>query len=72
MSRQQSRMSPFNVDCVRLDFKGRMFGLVQDTIRILEYEEEQVIMTLNVYPIGFAEKEGDLSKITTRSRPTIC
>lgn len=59
---RQSQMSPFNIDCVRFDFDGEKFGPVQDTIRILEYEDDRLISKLDVYPIVYAETEAEVSK----------
>ena len=62
ISLRQSQVSPFNIDCVRFDFDGEKYGPVQDTISIFEYEEDRIITKLDVYPIGYAEKEEELSK----------
>ena len=59
---RHSQVSPFNIDCMKFDFDGEKFGPVQDTIGILEYEEDRMITKLEVYPIGYAEKEVELSK----------
>ena len=59
---RQSQVSPFTIDCVRFDFDGEKFGPVQDTISILEYEDDTVITTLDVYPINYAEKEEELTQ----------
>ena len=59
---RHSQVSPFNIDCMKFDFDGERFGPVQDTISILEYEEDRMITKLEVYPIGYAEKEAELSK----------
>ena len=59
---RESQVSPFSIDCVRFDFDGEKYGPVQDTISIFEYEEDRIITKLDVYPIGYAEKEEELSK----------
>lgn len=59
---RHSQVSPFNIDCMKFDFDGERFGPVQDTISILEYEEDRMITQLEVYPIGYTEKEQELSK----------
>lgn len=59
---RHSQVSPFNIDCMKFDYDGEKFGPVQDTISILEYEEDRMITQLEVYPIGYAEKEQELSK----------
>lgn len=59
---RQSQVSPFSIDCVKLDFDGEKFGPVQETICILEYEEDRMITKLDVYPMSYAEKEEELAK----------
>lgn len=59
---RQSQISPFNIDCVRFDFDGEKFGPVQETISILEYEEDRLITKLDVHPMSYAEKEKELAK----------
>ena len=59
---RQAQVSPFSIDCVRFDFDGEKFGPVQETISILEYEEDRLITKLDVYPMSYAEKEEELAK----------
>ena len=59
---RHSQVSPFNIDCMKFDFDGERFGPVQVIISILEYEGDRMITKLEVYPIGYAEKEQELSK----------
>lgn len=47
---------------MKFDYDGEKFGPVQDTISIVEYEEDRMITQLEVYPIGYAEKEQEISK----------
>ena len=60
--RRQSQMTPFNIDCVRFDYDGENWGPVQETISILEYEEERLIEKLDVFPIECVEMKEELAK----------
>ena len=57
---RKPKVSPFKIDCVRLDFDGENFGPVQATIDIVEFYEERNITDLSVYPMDFAEKKTEL------------
>ena len=60
---RQSQVSPFNIDCVKMDFDGDKFGPVQETMSILEYEEERMITKFEVYPMSHAEKGQELAAL---------
>lgn len=60
---RQSQVPPFNIDCVKIDFDGDNFGPVQDTVSILEYEEDRMITKLEVYPMNYAEKGQELATV---------
>lgn len=67
--RRQAQVSPFNIDCVRIDFDGEKFGPVQETFRIFEYEEDRVITRLELYPMSYAEfPEGLAQTLLDRGR----
>ena len=61
-SSYRSQVSPFTVDCVRFDYDGEKFGSVQDSFSIFEYEEDRMIIKLDVYPMSYAEKADELTK----------
>ena len=60
--RRQSQISPFIIDCVRIDFDGESFGPVQEAISILEYEEDRMITALDVYPIHYSEMGKEMTE----------
>ena len=60
------KSSPFRIDCVRLDFDGYIYGPVQETIQIDDYNEEKKITELEVYPIGFSDDESRLREFLTK------
>ena len=55
-----SKVSPFKIDCVRLDFDAEKYGPVQEEMNINHYDEERKIVELQVYPIRFADDELEL------------
>ena len=59
---RKSRVSPFKIDCVRFDFDGEVFGPVQTTINIFEFDDERHIIDLEVYPMDFADNKSVLRK----------
>lgn len=66
---RHSQVSPFNMDCVRLDFDGEKFGPIQERISVFEYEEDKMITTLAVYPMNYADKDDELeAKLLDRGR----
>lgn len=54
---RNSKVSPFRVDCIRLDFDGERFGPVHETISIFEYDGIRQVVDLDVYPIVFSDDE---------------
>lgn len=66
---RHSQVSPFNIDCVRLDFDGEKFGPIQERISVFEYEEDKMITKLAVYPMSYADKDDKLeAKLLDRGR----
>ena len=66
---RHSQVSPFNIDCVRLDFDGEKFGPIQERISVFEYEEDKMITKLAVYPMNYADKDDELeAKLLDRGR----
>ena len=66
---RHSQVSPFNIDCVRLDFDGEKFGPIQERISVFEYEEDKMITKLAVYPVDYADKADEIeAKLLDRGR----
>ena len=59
---RRSNISPFRIECVKLDFDGNNFGPVHGIFNIDDYEDERKIVELEVYPIQFAENETALKE----------
>lgn len=59
---RHSQVSPFSIDCVRLDFDGEKFGPIQERISVFEYEEDKMITNLAVYPMSYADKADELEE----------
>lgn len=61
MSRK-SKWSPFKLDCIKFDFDGEVFGALQETLSLVDYNDEKKITELEVYPIEFADDQAVLNR----------
>lgn len=48
-----SKMTPFIIDCISIDFDGQNFGPRGKKVSILPYSGEKSILSLGVYPANF-------------------
>lgn len=60
---RKSKRSPFRLDCIKYDFDGEVFGPLQETLSLVEYNDEKKITELDVYPMEFSEDQTALNRV---------